>query len=152
MADFLTQLFNLNGKVAALSGAGGYLVGEMARALARAGGKVALLDSKLESVEKVAAEIRASGGQALALEVDVRRKEDFERALAAILKEYGDLDYVVNGAGINAPTPFFDIPLDEWNNILAVQLTGTMLSCQVFGAHLVGQRSGSIINISSASA
>jgi NAD(P)-dependent dehydrogenase (short-subunit alcohol dehydrogenase family) len=151
MADYLTQLFNLKGKVAALTGAAGYLVSEMTRALARAGIKVAALDADVQGAGQIAAQVRAEGGDAIALEVDVRQKENFRSALAAILDRYGDLDFVLNGAGINAPTPFFDIPLEEWHNILEVQLTGTMLSCQVFGTHLVSRRKGSIINVSSAS-
>jgi len=151
MTDYLTELFGLQGKTAALTGAGGHLVSEMSRALAKAGVKVALLDVSLAAAEKVAAEIREAGGEALPLEVDVRRREHFERALRAILERFGDLDFVLNGAGANAPTPFFDISLDEWHNILEVQLTGTMLSCQVFGKYLVERRKGAIINISSAS-
>jgi NAD(P)-dependent dehydrogenase (short-subunit alcohol dehydrogenase family) len=149
--SYVAELFQVEGKVAALTGAGGHLVGEMSRALARAGMKVAVLDSQLEKAEGVAAEIRDAGGEALPLQVDVRYRVQFERALAAVLSTFGRLDSVVNGAGINAPTPFFDITLEEWNEIFQVQVTGTMLGCQVFGRHLVEQRSGSIINISSAS-
>lgn len=152
MPDYLTSEFNLRGKVAALTGAGGFLVGEMARGLARAGVRVACLDAKLENAERAAAELReALGAEAIAVAVDVRQREDHERALSETLAAFGRLDCVLNGAGINAPTPFFDITVEEWNDILAVQLTGTMLACQVFGRHLVGQGSGSIINISSAS-
>jgi NAD(P)-dependent dehydrogenase (short-subunit alcohol dehydrogenase family) len=148
---YLDELFSLEGRVAALTGAGGHLVGEMARALARAGVKVAVLDSRLAKAETVAAEIQAAGGTALPLEIDVRHRDQFERALARILGEFGRLDCVLNGAGINAPTPFFDITVEEWNDIFAVQVTGTMLGCQVLGRHLVDQKRGSIINISSAS-
>jgi NAD(P)-dependent dehydrogenase (short-subunit alcohol dehydrogenase family) len=149
--SYIEELFQLDGRVGALTGAGGHLVGEMARALARAGMKVAVLDSRLAKAETVAAEIREAGGAAIPLEVDVRSKEHFERALQAILGEFGRLDCVLNGAGINAPTPFFDISVEEWDDIFAVQLKGTMLGCQVFGRHLVDQRRGAIINISSAS-
>jgi NAD(P)-dependent dehydrogenase (short-subunit alcohol dehydrogenase family) len=151
MSDYLCDLFNLRGKVAALTGAGGFLVGEMSRALARAGTKVAVLDLNLDSATRVADEIRSFDGEAIALEVDVRRREQLERALSAIVERFGRLDCVVNGAGANAPTPFFEISPAEWNHILEVQLTGTMLSCQVFGSYLVDQRRGSIVNISSAS-
>jgi NAD(P)-dependent dehydrogenase (short-subunit alcohol dehydrogenase family) len=150
--DFLTTLFSLENKVAALTGAGGFLVGEMSRALGRSGVRVACLDAKLEHAERTAKEVRAAGGEAIAVAVDVRDRAEIERALAETLKAFGRLDCVLNGAGINAPTPFFEIPLEEWNDILAVQLTGTMLSCQVFGRHLVEQGQGSIVNISSASA
>jgi len=152
MTDYLTELFGLHGKIAVLTGAGGYLISEMAAALAKAGVKVALLDIDLASAEKVAAKIRGEGNEAIALKVDVTEKSDFERALAEIIRHFSDLDILVNGAGINAPTPFLEISVDEWNRILEVQLTGTMLACQVFGGYMVGQGKGSIINISSASA
>jgi len=83
--------------------------------------------------------------------LDVRSKADYERTLAAILDRFGRLDFAVFGAGANAPTPFLEIPVDEWNNILAVQLTGTMLGCQVFGGHMLTAGRGSIVTISSAS-
>ncbi len=151
MPEYLTDLFNLNGRVAALTGAGGFLVGEMCRGLGRAGVKVAALDVSLEAAERTAGELRDQGADAMALAVDVRDRADYERALAAILDRWGRLDFAVLGAGANAPTPFMEIPLDEWNNILAVQLTGTMLGCQVFGGHMLSRQSGSIITISSAS-
>lgn len=152
MSDYISSLFNVEGKVAALTGAGGFLVGELSRALAKAGMKVVCCDVKLEHAERTAAEIVDAGGRAIPLQVDVRVRADHERALAETLHAFGRVDCLLNGAGTNAPTPFLEIPLEEWNDILAVQLTGTMLGCQVFGAHLVNQRSGSIINISSASA
>ena len=152
MADYLTRLFGLEGKVAALTGAGGYLIGEMAHGLARAGVRVVVLDSKIEHAQRTAAAIRTAGGQAVALELDVRHKDQHETVLARILETFGALDLAVLGAGINAPTPFLEIPVEEWNNILAVQLTGTMLGLQVFGGHMLDRGKGSIVTISSASA
>src|ERR1700722_15544761 len=81
MEDYLTKLFNLEGKIAALTGAGGYLIGEFRRGLAKAGVKVAILDSRIEKAETVAAEIRDFGGEALGLCVDVRSKGDYQAAL-----------------------------------------------------------------------
>ena len=151
MNDYIKKLFGIEGKVVLLTGAGGFLVGEMSRALGRAGMKVVCCDVHLEDAERNAQEINVSGGTAIACALDVRDKTAFEAALETTLMTYGRLDGVLNGAGINAPTPFFDISVDEWNNILAVQLTGTLLSCQVFGKYMVEQGKGSIINISSAS-
>ena len=93
-----------------------------------------------------------AGGTAIACTLDVREPAAFEAVLNETLKSFGKLDCVLNGAGINAPTPFFEISLEEWNDIIAVQLTGTMLSCQILGKHLTEQGKGSIVNISSASA
>jgi NAD(P)-dependent dehydrogenase (short-subunit alcohol dehydrogenase family) len=152
MEDYLTKLFNLEGKIAALTGAGGYLIGEIGRGLAKAGVKVAILDSRIEKAETVAAEIRDFGGEALGLCVDVRSKGDYQAALRKILEKWGDLHIAVNGAGINAPTSFLDISVEEWNEVLGVQLTGTMLGCQVLGGHMVSRKHGAIMNISSASA
>ena len=152
MTDYLTDLFGLQGKVAALIGASGYLVSEMSLALAKAGVKVAALDINLEDAERVAAKIREDGGEAIALKVDVTQKADFVRALDDILEKFGDLDCAVFGANLNAPTPFLDIPEDEWHAILDVQLTGTMRGLQVFGGYMATQGKGSIVTISSASA
>ena len=69
-----------------------------------------------------------------------------------ILNEFDRVDVLINGAGINAPTPFLEIKEDEWDHILAVNLKGTLFGCQVFGKQMLEQGSGSIINISSASA
>jgi NAD(P)-dependent dehydrogenase (short-subunit alcohol dehydrogenase family) len=139
----------LKDKVAAVIGAGGFLCSEMARALAKSGCKVAVIDKNLENAQKIAAEI---GEAAAAFELDVTSKEQHEKVLAEVIKQYGDVDILINGAGINAPTPFLDISVEEWNRIISVTLTGTMLGCQVFGKHMIEKGKGSIINISSASA
>ena len=152
MVDYLTELFGLRHKVVALTGAGGYLVSEMSRGLARAGAKVVLLDKDPQAAETVAESIRANGGEAIAGLIDVTSKEDFAKALALALEHYGALDCAVFGANFNAPTPFLEIPLQEWHSIIEVQLTGTMLGLQVFGGHMVAQGKGSIVTISSASA
>jgi NAD(P)-dependent dehydrogenase (short-subunit alcohol dehydrogenase family) len=152
MADYLTELFGLQSKVAVLTGAGGFLVSEMARALSRTGVKVAVLDKNLEAAQKVVDEICAEGGQALCGEIDVTKKGNFEACLDQILKEFGDLDFAVFGANMNAPTPFLEIPEEEWQAIIDVQLTGTLFGLQVFGGHMVEQGKGSIVTISSASA
>jgi NAD(P)-dependent dehydrogenase (short-subunit alcohol dehydrogenase family) len=149
---YLEELFGLKDKVAALTGASGYLVSAMSKGMAKAEMKVALLDIDEKNLQAVGKQIKADGGEAIYLRVDVTQKGDFQRAIRRIIDQYGKVDVLVNGAGINAPTPFLQIPLEEWNRILAVQLTGTMLGCQVFGEQMVSQKGGCIINISSASA
>jgi NAD(P)-dependent dehydrogenase (short-subunit alcohol dehydrogenase family) len=151
--NYLNTLFNLTGKVAAVTGAGGHLCGEMAKGFVRSGCKVAILDLRLDKAEKVALEISNEGYQKpLALALDVTNKEQHEDVLNQILNTFGDLNIVVNGAGINGPSPFFEISLEEWHSILDSQITGTFLGCQVYGKYLVEKGKGSIINISSASA
>lgn len=153
MNTYLNQLFNLEGKVAVVTGAGGHLCSEMARGFAHAGCAVAVLDLRLEKAQAVEAELRAEGfDKVMALAIDVAKKEQHVAALDAILAKFGQIDILVNGAGTNGPTPFLDLSLDEWYFILDSQLTGTFLGCQVFGGYMVNRGKGSIINISSASA
>ncbi|NIA22409.1 MAG: SDR family NAD(P)-dependent oxidoreductase, partial [Anaerolineaceae bacterium] len=152
MASYLEELFSLKGKVAAITGAGGFLCGEMARGYARAGIKVVVLDLRLEKAEKVRDQIEESGGRAVAGQIDVTDKASFEAALKLTLDSFGGLDILINGAGMNAPTPVMEITAQEWDRILAVNVRGTLFGCQVFGRRMLEQGSGSIINISSASA
>jgi len=148
----MSDLFDLSGKVAAVVGGGGVLAGEMALGLARAGADVAILDFNPTAAEARANEVRALGRKALGVAVDATKKADLERALASILSELGRCDILINAAGINSGTPFFEISEEEWHRIIDVDLTSVFLACQVFGAHMVKpENGGSIINISSAS-
>ena len=137
--------------VVALTGASGFLVSEMSKALSLKGWKVALLDQNLDGVENLAHSICKRNGEAIAIQADVCAKDSYHNALEVILKKWDHLDGAVFGAGFNAPTPFLEIKLEEWNRILEVQLTGTMLGCQVFGKQMLKQGRGSIVTISSAS-
>lgn len=150
---YLSELFNLQGKVAAVIGGGGYLCSEMARGLARAGCAVTILDLRLPKAKAVEDELRASGYErVMSSAIDVTKKEDHVKALEQVLARFGKLDVLINGAGINGPTPFLELSLQEWYAILDSQITGTFLGCQVFGGYMVERGRGSIINISSASA
>ena len=149
---YFEEIFNLDNKVVVITGGAGFLCSEMARGFHRAGCIVAVLDADVEVADEIADKIKNEGGQAIALKMDVSKKHDFERCLEVVLEVFGQVDVFINGAGINAPTPFLDITEEEWDNIMAVQLKGTMFGCQVFGRQMLVQGSGSIINISSASA
>jgi NAD(P)-dependent dehydrogenase (short-subunit alcohol dehydrogenase family) len=153
MNSFLNDLFKLEDKTAVVIGGGGYLCGEMARGFASAGCAVAVLDLRPEKAQVVADELRTKGhDRVMSEQIDVTRKEDHERALASVVAKLGPVDILVNGAGINAPTPILDITLEEWHSVLDSQITGTLLGCQVFGRHMLDRGAGSIINVSSASA
>lgn len=153
MNSYLNQLFNLEGKVAVVIGGGGHLCSEMARGFARAGCAVAVLDLRLEKAKAVEDELRSQGfDRVMSVAINVAEKQQHVAALDRILTQFGQADILVNGAGINGPTPFFDLSLEEWRSILDSQITGTFLGCQVFGRHMVDRGCGSIINVSSASA
>ncbi len=151
MPDHLSKFFKLEGKVAAVIGAGGYLCSEMVLGLGRCGVKVALLDKNKDHLKNVAQKIQEVTADVIEISLDATQKEDHEQALRAILKEFKTVDILINGVGINAPTSFFDITLGEWHSILEAHITATFLACQVFGRHMVEQKKGSIINMSSAS-
>lgn len=148
----MNDLFSLDGKVAAVIGGGGVLAGEMARGLAKAGADVAILDFNFDAAQAGADAIAALGRKSLAVKVDAASRADLDAALAAMLAEFGKVDILVNAAGINSATPFFDISEEEWHRILDVDLKSVFLACQVFGKQMVESgNGGSVINISSAS-
>ncbi len=150
---YIDQLFNLNGKVVAVIGAGGHLCSEMARSFARAGCKVVIIDLRIEKAQKVEKEINEEGfNQTISLALDFAQKEQHYQVLDTIVNHFGSLDIMVNGAGINGSTPYLDIKENEWNAIMDSQIKGTFLGCQVYGEYMLKKGKGNIINISSASA
>ena len=84
--NYMNEMFGLSGRVAALTGAGGFLVGEMSRGLAKAGAKVAVLDANLDHAEKVAGEIRQAGGEAVAMKLDVVDKTAWQATLEDVVR------------------------------------------------------------------
>lgn len=152
MSRYLERLFGLEGKVAAIIGGGGHLLSAMAVGMARAGAAVMVLDKDPEAARSVADTISDAGFRAAHGAVDATDRDSLEVALAATVKRLEGAHILINGAGANAPTPFLEIGLDEWRTILDAHATATFLACQVFGAHMVEQGAGSIINMSSASA
>ena len=146
------NLFSLDGQVAVVIGGGGVLAGAMATGFAQAGADIAIVDLNLENAEARAAAIRALGRRAIAIQANAASKADLTRALDTTLAQLGPVDTLLNAAGINSGTPFFDITEEEWQRIVDVNLKSVFLACQVFGKSMVeGGRGGSIINISSAS-
>jgi NAD(P)-dependent dehydrogenase (short-subunit alcohol dehydrogenase family) len=149
---YLTDLFNLKGKSAVIIGGAGFLCGEMARGLAAAGVDIAILDQNEEKLKPVVEQIKTIGVKSLGIALDVTKKDNLLAARVDVIKRFEKIDILINGAGINAPTPFFDIKVEEWQAILDSHITATLLACQVFGQQMVDDKKGSIINMSSASA
>src|SRR5271154_2705964 len=94
---------------------------------------------------------RKSGGKADFFSCDTTSKTGLQKLLADVLAKLGRVNVLVNGAGVNSPTPFFDITEEEFDKIITVNLKGLVLACQIFGKHMVEKGSGSIINLGSAS-
>jgi len=150
------DLFNLSGKVAAVSGGAGVLCAHLSSALAAEGVKVAILEINFKAAEQVAGEIRQSGGEALAVACDVCDRASLEASAHQVLQSFGRVDVLINGAGGNHPQAttseelrFFDIPEEAISWVIELNLMGTILSCQVFGKIIAEQKEGVILNISS---
>lgn len=138
--------------MAVVIGGGGVLAGAMAEGFALAGARVVIVGRTPEKTEARVESIRAQGQQAIGVNGDMSRKADLERALDETMQAFGRVDVLLNGAGINSATPFFDISEEEWHKIIDVDLTSVFFACQIFGKAMVESgNGGSIINISSAS-
>ena len=150
--NYLDSLFSLKGRVAVVIGGTGELCGAMAEGLAGAGAEVVLVGRSLEKAKARLARIAALGGTAWFHPAEATSKAELEKLRDVVLEKTGRIDIVVNGAGINSATPFFDITEEEFDRILRVNLKSVFLGCQVFGRYLVERgQGGSIINLGSMS-
>lgn len=145
--------FRLDGKVAVVTGGLGGIAMASNEAFVAKGAKVAIWHSP-NSASRVAAAIEKLGkDNAFAVSCDVAKEEDVEKAVQATLDHYGDIDILVNAAGYVALTPAEQVPLEEWNQIIDVCLTGAFLCAKHVGKYLLGSgHGGKIINIASQAA
>ncbi|HXM55401.1 MAG TPA: SDR family oxidoreductase [Candidatus Dormibacteraeota bacterium] len=157
--EYLGNLYRLDGRVAVVTGATGVLGGAIARGLAAAGARVAVLGRRQQRAEEVAGSIRAAGGDAIATPADVLDTASLERVRHDLLAGHGAIDILVNAAGGNVPAAivppegtFFDVSADAVRQAVELNLMGTLLPCQVFGAAMAERASGAILNISSMTA
>lgn len=143
------EMFNLEGRVAIVTGGSIGLGEQMCTALAEAGASVIVASRKLERCEETAEKLRQLGAKAMALKCDVSQPGDVESMVDATLKEFGRLDILINNAGITWGALTEDYPLDRWQKLLDVNVTGTFLCCQKAGKVMIGQKYGKIINFTS---
>lgn len=132
-------------------GGTGVLCGEMAKGLAQAGADVVVVGRSEEKGAERVSEIGALGGNASFIAADVASRESLGSLLAEVLEAHGKIDILVNGAGVNSPTPLLEIEDEEFARILDINLGAILRSCQVFGRQMLEQGGGSIINIGSIS-
>lgn len=146
------NVFGLSGRVAIVTGAGRGIGREVARTLARAGASIAALDIDPVTAGEAAAECRELGGQAVAVQVDVRDPASVDAAVAEVLAELSAIDILVNVAGICRNAPAETMADDDWRDVLAVNLDGTFWCCRAVGRHMLARGRGAIVNIASLSA
>ncbi|NLO70304.1 MAG: SDR family oxidoreductase [Porphyromonadaceae bacterium] len=155
----MNELFSVKRKVVVITGGTGVLGGVIAEHLAKEGANVVVLGRRKEAGEKLISKIKEEGNEAVFLQSDVLDRESLLKNRADILEKYGKIDALINAAGGNMPgatiTPtgtFFDLNLDDFDKVLRLNLTGTVLPTQIFLEPIVKQGEGSIINISSMAA
>ncbi|MEX2584564.1 MAG: SDR family oxidoreductase [Gemmatimonadota bacterium] len=147
------DLFKLDGKTAVVTGGGRGLGEYMARALSEAGANVVLCSRKVDACQSVADEIVAAGGRAIASACDVADEDDVERVIAAACQEFGSVDVLVNNSGATWGAVPEEMPLDKFDQVMAVNVRGTFLMARSVAVRLIAERRpGSIINISSVAA
>src|SRR5216110_4110152 len=154
----MTAPFALVGRVAVVTGGYGVLGGAIAAGLAAAGAAVAILGRRRATAEERAKAIRESGGDALALVADVLDEKQVRAARDDLLETRGRVDILVNAAGGNVARarsddrPIFDVPLDAFDEVLQLNLHGSLIPSLAFGEAMGRQGSGSIVNVSSMAA
>jgi NAD(P)-dependent dehydrogenase (short-subunit alcohol dehydrogenase family) len=153
-ANYLNDLFDLEGKVAVLFGGTGELVGTIAQAFSGAGMKVVLCGRSREKAEARIASIEKAfpGAETLFCQGEVANRADIQKTLDAALEKFGRVDVLVNGAGVNSPTPFLEIGEEEFQRIIDTNLGAVVAACQIFGKHFLDAgRPAAILNITSIS-
>jgi NAD(P)-dependent dehydrogenase (short-subunit alcohol dehydrogenase family) len=150
--SYLTRMFGLTGKVAVVIGGTGELCGAMAEGLAGAGAEVVIVGRNATKAQARIDRITAAGGKAWFHTAEATSRADIEALRDAVLARSGRVDVLVNGAGVNSATPFFNITDEEFSRIMDINVRGVFLGCQVFGKYLVERaQGGSIINVGSMS-
>ena len=155
----MNELFNIKGYVVVITGGTGVLGRAIAKYLAINGAKVIILGRKEEVGQEIVAEIKAAGGQCEFLKTDVMNQEVVQQNCDYIVEKYGRIDTLLNAAGGNmkgatiAPDQnFFDLEAKQFQTVLDLNLTGTVIPTQVFLKPMVAQGKGSVINFSSMAA
>lgn len=138
-----------SGRVALVTGAGNGLGAIIAGTLHADGYRVAVADIDEAAAGRVAAGLDAAGNSAIAIRLDVRSKADFEAARADLVARWGSVQVLVNNAAVTVAKPVMEITADEFDAVLAVNLRGTFLGCQVLGAYFQGTGHGRIVNMAS---
>lgn len=143
------ELFDLTGKTAIITGGGRGLGEQIAVGLAEAGANVVLCSRKKEACEDVADQVRKMGVKALALKCDITNANEVQAVIDETKREFGTIDILVNNSGATWGAPAQEMPLEAWQKVINVNVTGTFLMSQAAGRVMIEQGGGKIINIAS---
>ncbi len=145
----LREMFDLSGKVAIITGGGRGIGLKMAEGLAEMGASVVLCSRKLENCQKAAEELGRGGFKTLALPCNVSSSSEIQKVVDTVMERFGRLDILVNNSGITWGAPAEEYPINGWQKVMDINLTGVFLFTQIAGRVMIKQKSGNIINIAS---
>ncbi|WP_424237317.1 SDR family oxidoreductase [Bhargavaea ginsengi] len=143
------DLFRLDGKTAIVTGGGRGLGAQIAEAYAEAGANVVVCSRKREACEEMSTRLKKMGVDSLAFQCDVTNQEDVKAVVDGTLEHFGSIDILVNNSGATWGASVEEMPLEAWDKVMNVNVTGTFLMSQEAGKAMITQKSGKIINISS---
>ncbi len=147
--EFALNIFDLKDKVAVITGGNGTLGAAYAQAFALHGAKVVVTARNIKTLEQTVASVREVGGECIAIASDVTDPDALQDLVYAIDKKYGRIDILINNAGMAFRAPAEEMPIDMFNQVMNVNVTGTLIPCQIFGKYFMKQGYGKIINTSS---
>ncbi|MFS0762934.1 MULTISPECIES: SDR family oxidoreductase [Peribacillus] len=145
----VTDLFDLTGKTAIITGGGRGLGAQIATGFAEAGANVVLCSRKKEACDEVASQIEKLGVKALSFKCDITNPSDVQEVVNETYREFGAIDILVNNSGASWGAPAVDMPLEAWQKVMNVNVTGTFIMSQTAGRVMIEQGHGKIINIAS---
>ena len=143
--------FSLAGQVGIVTGGGQGLGWAFCQAFAEAGADLVIAELNPETGEQAAQRIRAMGREALFVQTDIRKKDDIDVMVTRALSKFVKIDFLMNNAGVVVWRPAEDMTVEEWQNLMDVNLNGLFFCCQAVGKHMINRQSGRIINIASMS-
>jgi NAD(P)-dependent dehydrogenase (short-subunit alcohol dehydrogenase family) len=149
VADYLKEMFGLEGQTAVVIGGAGVLGGALCQGLMQAGAHVIVADVFEEACQSRIEDLQKIGDHCSYLLVDARSRESIEQLLAAAVESKGRIEILVNCAGVNAGTDFLDATDEDWDRIMTINLRATFQACQIFGRHMIESGGGKIVNIGS---
>jgi NAD(P)-dependent dehydrogenase (short-subunit alcohol dehydrogenase family) len=145
----VSELFSLKGKVAIVTGGGRGLGEQIAVGFAEAGANVVVCSRRVEACEEVSQKLKEIGVESLALKCDITNPEDVKNVVDQTVEKFGRIDILVNNSGASWGAPAEEMPLEAWQKVMNVNVTGTFLMSQTAGKVMLEQGSGKIINIAS---
>jgi len=145
----MSDLFDLTGKVALVTGGSGGIGHVLAIGLAKAGADVVVASRGLEKLEPVAEKIRALGRKSLAVSADITQEKSVAQMVEQVLKKFKHIDILVNSAGMIIRKTGEEMPVDDWQKVMDFNARGVFISCQAVGKVMIKQGGGKIVNVSS---